>query len=86
MPQPLAQLTVCWHHTSKKGALLVSLNGNENDAKWVPGWQCSIHHLNRKTLIITMPEWFAVKVGLIKMGALPFGDADDKFTDRKSFG
>jgi hypothetical protein len=66
--------------------LKISTDGNEDNAKWVPGWQCSIHQVNRRVLIITMPEWFAVKIGLIAMGALPFGEKDDKFTDRKFTG
>lgn len=86
MPTPLAQMTVCWHYTSKRGALLLSHTGNDKDAKWVPGRQCSIHHINRTTLIVTMPEWLAVKVGLMPMGALPFGDSNDKFTDRYTAG
>jgi hypothetical protein len=72
---------MCWHHTSRKGAKLLSLNGNNQDAQWVSGSQCSLHFINRTTAIVTMPEWLAVKVGFMKPGALGFGVKDDKFRD-----
>lgn len=75
-------MKMCWHHTSRKGAKLLSMNGNEKDAQWVPGSQCSLHFINRTTAIVTMPEWLAVKVGFIPMGALAFdGGTSAKFTD-----
>lgn len=79
-PTPLAQMKVFHHYTSKKGAMLISMNGREDDAKWVTGRMCSYVNLNRKALIITMPEWLAVKSGLIPMGAL--GANNDKFRDK----
>lgn len=83
-PQPLAQMKVHWHYTSKRGALFVSLDGREDNAKWIPGSQCSAHHVNRKTLILTMPEWLAVKKGLMSTGRLTFGGNHDKFRDKNS--
>lgn len=81
-PTPQAQLTVYHHYTSKRGALLVSVNGNEDEAKWLSGSQCSVYHINRRTLVLTMPEWLAVKVGFMQKGALTFGGNHDKFQDR----
>lgn len=44
---------------------------------------CSLHFLNRKAVIATMPEWLAVKVGFIQRGALAFGGINDKFKDKQ---
>ena len=83
MPTPQAQMKMCRHHTSKKGAILLSMNGDDKDAKWVPGSQCSLFFINRTTAIVTMPEWLAVKAGFIPKGALAFGGIDDKFQDKQ---
>ncbi len=84
MPVPQAQMKMCWHHTSRKGAYLLSMNGNPDNAKWVSGSQCSLYFINRTTAIATMPEWLAVKVGFMEMGALAFdGGTSAKFTDKE---
>jgi hypothetical protein len=61
------------------------MDGREENAKWISGSMCSLHFLNRKAVIATMPEWLAVKVGFIPTGALAFGGINDKFKDDKPF-
>jgi hypothetical protein len=58
----LAQFRVTRHWSTAK-AILVSTTGNKKDAKWVPKSQVD---LNGDYL--TMPEWLAVKAGLIAKG------------------
>lgn len=83
-PTPLTQMKMCCHHTSKKGAFLLSMNGNDKDAKWIPGNMCIPFFINRTTAVVTMPEWLAVKSGFIPMGALAFGGINDKFQDKQA--
>lgn len=56
----LAQMRVTRHWTTAK-AVLVSTTGNKEDAKWVPKSQIDLHDE-----YLTMPEWLAVKCGLIE--------------------
>lgn len=61
-PPKLAQLAVTVHYRTPK-AILVSTTGEREEAKWVPKSQASLSgHL------LTMPEWLAVKSGLIPKG------------------
>lgn len=58
----LAQLRVTVHWSTAK-AIRVSTTGNKEDAKWVPKSQIDLHGE-----YLTMPEWLAVKCGLITKG------------------
>lgn len=58
----LAQLRVTRHYATSK-AVLVSTTGNKDDAKWVPKSQIDL-----RDGYLTMPEWLAVKCGLIEKG------------------
>jgi hypothetical protein len=61
-PPTLAQMQVTVHYRTKK-ALLVSTSGEREEAKWVPKSQIYLHDQ-----YLTMPEWLAVKAGLIAKG------------------
>lgn len=62
-----------------KGAVLVSADGNETRAIWVPMSQCQIEDLNRtvtgikksgqkvqlRSITLTLPQWLAKEKGLL---------------------
>lgn len=58
----LAQMRVTRHWTTAK-AVLVSTTGDKDDAKWVPKSQIDL-----VGEYLTMPEWLAVKTGLMEKG------------------
>lgn len=82
-PTPLAQLKVIQHYRRPR-ALLLSSDGREEHAQWVPVSMLTVHHYNRNVLVITLPEWLAVKKGFIEKGRLTFGDTNvgSKFSDK----
>lgn len=86
-PTPLAQLKVIQHYRRPR-ALLLSADGREESAQWVPVSMLTVHHVSRNVLVITLPEWLAVKKGFIEKGRLTFGgnNAGKKFTDAKTAG
>lgn len=86
-PTPLAQLKVIRHYRRPR-ALLLSADGREEHAQWVPISMLTVHQEHRNVLVITLPEWLAVKKGFIEKGRLIFGgnNAGKKFTDTKTTG
>ena len=58
MSEKLADITVKKHHQTEK-AILVSLDGDETKAKWVPLSQIEINSENDGLLEITLPRWLA---------------------------
>ena len=74
----LIDLTVCLHHQTEK-ALLVSIDGDENKAEWIPKSRCEFERksgqargtrkngqaVNLDIILITLPSTLAAEKGLI---------------------
>ena len=52
-------------HSFTQKAILVSDNGNEDNAVWLPVSQIQTRDKGGARMIVTMPEWLAMKEGLI---------------------
>lgn len=66
----LIDIEVVIHHETKpnepdEGAVLVSLDGDSNKAKWVPKSAAEIERKERRRAILTMPEALAIEKGLV---------------------
>lgn len=60
----LVDLTVTRHAETEK-AILVSDDGEQDGAVWLPKSQIEINVDSGTTLQITMPEWLAIDKGLV---------------------
>ena len=54
-----------FEHTQTRKAILVSEDGDEDNAAWIPLSQCEIVRLSEEVVEITMPEWLAIDKGLV---------------------
>jgi hypothetical protein len=54
----------CRVHHRTEAAILVSLDGERDNAVWVPLSQCEVAERPRGVVILEMPEWLAVDKGL----------------------
>ena len=63
MSEKLVDLTLHLHHKTEK-AILVSDDGEEGNAVWVPLSQCEVEHIKGNVVEVTLPEWMAVEKGL----------------------
>ena len=52
-------------HSSTQKAILVSDDGNDDNAVWLPLSQIQTRQKGGARMIVTMPEWLATKEGLI---------------------
>lgn len=67
MKSDLIDVTVCKHAETEK-ALLVSDDGIQSNAVWIPKSQCEIESKKEggaSAWILTLPEWLANDKGLI---------------------
>jgi hypothetical protein len=64
MKSDLVELTLRLHHITDR-AILVSEDGNENKAKWIPLSQCEVETKPKGIVIVTMPEWLATDKGFV---------------------
>lgn len=65
MRSDLLDLTVFLHHETG-AAVLVSDDGEEKNAVWLPRSQIEIEQTREgRTIIVTVPEWLAMDKGLI---------------------
>jgi hypothetical protein len=60
----LVDLTMQLHHENAR-AILVSDDGDRDNAVWVPLSHCEIEHKASGIVIVTMPEWLALDKGLL---------------------
>lgn len=60
----LVDLTVRVHYRTEK-AILVSDDGDRENAKWLPLSQIEVEEVDASTAIVTLPEWLAVEKGLV---------------------
>lgn len=60
----LIDATMQLHHATDK-AVLVSDDGDRDNAVWVPLSQCKIETGKRGIVTITLPEWLAIEKGLV---------------------
>jgi hypothetical protein len=60
----LIDVTLQLHHETAK-AILVSEDGDRDNAKWLPLSQVEIERKERGIVIVTMPEWLAMDKDLI---------------------
>jgi hypothetical protein len=60
----LVDLTMQLHQETAR-AVLVSDDGDRDNAVWVPLSQCEIERKASGIVIVTMPEWLALDKGLI---------------------
>ena len=60
----LIDVTVQLHMLTER-AILVSDDGDEKKAKWLPISQCEVLKRPNGIAIVTMPEWLALDKGLI---------------------
>lgn len=63
MKSDLVDVTVQAHVESEK-AILVSDDGERDNAVWLPKSQIEIERKTSNIMVITMPEWLAVEKGL----------------------
>ena len=52
-------------HSHTQKAILVSDDGNDDNAVWLPVSQIQTRSKGGARMIVTMPEWLAMKEGLI---------------------
>ena len=52
-------------HSHTQKAILVSDDGNDDNAVWLPVSQIQTRDKGGARMIVTMPEWLAMKEGLI---------------------
>ncbi len=64
MKSDLIDIEVAIHHQTEK-AVLVSLDGEKDNAVWLPLSQIEIDKKQRSIAIVTMPERLATEKGLI---------------------
>lgn len=64
MAERLADITVALHHETDK-AVLVSDDGDRENAVWLPKSKIEIEHKQGNTVEVTLPEWLAKDKGLI---------------------
>lgn len=65
MKSDLQDVEVTVHHRTEK-AILVSLDGDKENAVWVPLSQCEIERKGEtRVYILTAPEWLLVDKGLV---------------------
>ena len=56
----------CCRHAETAGAILVSDDGDTENAVWLPKSQIEIEHDGHANFVtVTMPEWLAIKEGLV---------------------
>jgi hypothetical protein len=60
----LIDLTLHLHHETEK-AILVSDDGDSDNAVWLPKSMCEIEVLKSNTIEVTLPETMAMEKGLI---------------------
>lgn len=60
----LLDITVQLHHETAK-AILVSDDGNKDNAVWLPLSQCEVERKSGGIVIVTLPEWLATDKGLV---------------------
>lgn len=60
----LIDVTVQLHHETPK-AVLVSDDGDRENAVWLPLSQCEIEHKRSGIVVVTLPEWLAIEKGLV---------------------
>lgn len=60
----LVDLNLQLHHETER-AILVSDDGDEKSAAWIPLSQCEVLKKPRGIVVVTMPEWLALDKGLI---------------------
>ena len=64
----LVDIDVHLHHKTVKGGLLISTDGDRNNAVWVSDEHCQLEHkrgAGPNIHVATMPEWQALEKGLI---------------------
>ena len=64
MKSDLVDVTMRLHHSTER-AVLVSDDGDEKKAAWLPLSQIEVAQRHGGTVEITMPEWLAKDKGLI---------------------
>jgi hypothetical protein len=64
MSKELVDLDMKLHHQTEK-AVLVSDDGERDNAIWIPLSQCEVEHKKDGYVVVTMPEWLAKDKGLI---------------------
>lgn len=68
MTRRMADIECRIHHETDK-ALLISLDGNKDNAIWIPkglnGEEFVVDEGEKGYAVITMPEWFATEKGLV---------------------
>jgi len=69
VPTNIIDLTLQEHHRTK-AAILVSDDGEEKNAVWLPLSQCEVAEMPgtgaaRGLVLVTLPEWLAVERGLV---------------------
>ena len=64
MVELLTQVTMKEHYRTDKG-ILVSETGKKSDAIWLPLSQLDVEEKPNDVVILTMPEWLAIKSGLV---------------------
>ena len=62
--RPLIDLTLRLHHETDK-AVLVSDDGDEKKAVWLPLSQIEIERKRGGVVVVTAPEWLATDKGLV---------------------
>ena len=55
----------CFKHAETDKAILISDNGDEEHAVWLPKSQIEIEGDQDDILTVTLPEWLAMEKGLI---------------------
>lgn len=60
----IVDLTLQLHHETDR-AILVSDDGEEEQAVWLPLSQCEVNKLKGNVVEVTMPEWLAIDKKLI---------------------
>ena len=64
MKSDLIDLEMLLHHETEK-AILVSDDGDEKKAVWIPKSGCEFERKDGSFVTVTMPEWRALDKGLI---------------------
>lgn len=69
MKSDLIEISVFLHHKTER-AILVSSNGNSDDAVWIPLSQCEVISIKGRIIALRqfaleLPEWLATEKGLV---------------------
>lgn len=64
MKSELIDLTMKKHALTAK-AILVSDDGDEKKAKWLPLSQVEVEEKSQGIVVVTLPEWLAIEKGLV---------------------